>query len=166
MADIDRLSRKIPNVCKVAPSSPIYHLEDVHRAGGVLGILAELSRGQLIHRSVNTVYSASLGEAIDRWDITKTQEEKVVQRYLAAPGGVPTQSAFSQSTQWPSLDLDRVNGCIRDFAHAYSSDGGLAVLYGNLAKDGCIVKTAGVDPSCLVFSGPAHIFESQEAAVE
>ncbi|CAK0779404.1 dihydroxy-acid dehydratase [Gammaproteobacteria bacterium] len=166
MADIDRLSRKVPHLCKVAPSTPLYHLEDVHRAGGVIGILAELDRAGLVHREVNTVYAPTLGEALNRWDVMRTQEDTVRQRYLAAPGGVPTQSAFSQNRRWPDLDLDRTAGCIRDLAHAYSRDGGLAVLYGNLAEDGCIVKTAGVDPSCLVFTGPARIFESQEAAVE
>ncbi len=166
MADIDRLSRRVPNLCKVAPSSPVYHLEDVHRAGGVIGILGELDRGALVHRSVGTVYAPNLGEAIDRWDVIQNQDPTVHQRYLAAPGGVPTQVAFSQSKAWADLDIDRRAGCIRDVAHAYSADGGLAVLYGNMAKDGCIVKTAGVDPSCLVFRGPARIFESQEAAVE
>ncbi|CAK0768297.1 dihydroxy-acid dehydratase [Gammaproteobacteria bacterium] len=166
MADIDRLSRKVPNLCKVAPSTPIYHLEDVHRAGGVIGILAELDRAGLLHREVSTVYADSLGAALQRWDVIQTQEEAVRQRYLAAPGGVATQSAFGQNNRWPNLDLDRTGGCIRDKDHAYSQDGGLAVLYGNLAEDGCIVKTAGVDPSCLVFTGPARIFESQEAAVE
>ncbi|MCU7929245.1 MAG: dihydroxy-acid dehydratase [Candidatus Thiodiazotropha sp. (ex Codakia rugifera)] len=165
MADIDRLSRKVPNLCKVAPATQQYHMEDVHRAGGVIGILGELDRGGLIHRDVPTVYASSLGEGLDDWDIIRTQEERVHSRYLAAPGGVPTQVAFSQSSRWPELDLDRQNGCIRDVQHAYSKDGGLAVLYGNLAEQGCIVKTAGVDESNLVFSGPARIFESQDAAV-
>ena len=166
MADIDRLSRKVPNLCKVAPATQEYHMEDVHRAGGVIGILAELDRAGLIHRGVPTVHSDSLGAALDRWDIVRSGEEKARARYLAAPGGIPTQVAFSQDSRWPDLDLDRTGGCIRDLEHAYSSDGGLAVLYGNLAAQGCIVKTAGVDPSILVFAGPARIFESQEAAVD
>ncbi|MGD9163572.1 MAG: dihydroxy-acid dehydratase, partial [Chromatiales bacterium] len=166
MADIDRLSRRVPNLCKVAPATQQYHMEDVHRAGGVIGILGELDRAGLIHRHVPTVHAASLGEVLDQWDVVRSTEETTVQRYLAAPGGVPTQQAFSQNVRWPDLDLDRANGCIRDIDHAYSKDGGLAVLYGNLAEQGCIVKTAGVDASILRFSGPARIFESQEAAVE
>ena len=166
MADIDRLSRKIPNLCKVAPSTQLYHMEDVHRAGGVIGILAELDRAGLIHRDLPTVHSATLGEALFQWDVMRTEQEAARARYLAAPGGVATQVAFSQDRRWPNLDLDRTNGCIRDLAHAYSRDGGLAVLYGNLAEQGCIVKTAGVDPSNLVFNGPARVFESQEDAVE
>ncbi|MEW7997097.1 MAG: dihydroxy-acid dehydratase [Candidatus Thiodiazotropha endolucinida] len=166
MADIDRLSRKVPNLCKVAPATQQFHMEDVHRAGGVIGILGELDRAGLVHRDVPTVHAASIGEAIDRWDIVRSMEEEARNRYLAAPGGVPTQVAFSQSSRWPDLDLDREQGCIRDLEHAYSQDGGLAVLYGNLAKQGCIVKTAGVDESNLKFSGPARIFESQESAVE
>ncbi|MEW8101803.1 MAG: dihydroxy-acid dehydratase [Candidatus Thiodiazotropha endolucinida] len=166
MADIDRLSRKVPNLCKVAPATQKFHMEDVHRAGGVIGILGELDRAGLVHRDVPTVHAASIGEAIDRWDIVRSMEEEARNRYLAAPGGVPTQVAFSQSSRWPDLDLDREQGCIRDLEHAYSQDGGLAVLYGNLAKQGCIVKTAGVDESNLKFSGPARIFESQESAVE
>ncbi|MES9925582.1 MAG: dihydroxy-acid dehydratase [Candidatus Thiodiazotropha endolucinida] len=165
MADIDRLSRKVPNLCKVAPATQQFHMEDVHRAGGVIGILGELDRAGLVHRDVPTVHAASIGEAIDRWDIVRSMEEEARNRYLAAPGGVPTQVAFSQSSRWPDLDLDREQGCIRDLEHAYSQDGGLAVLYGNLAKQGCIVKTAGVDESNLKFSGPARIFESQESAV-
>ncbi|MBT3042529.1 MAG: dihydroxy-acid dehydratase [Candidatus Thiodiazotropha endolucinida] len=166
MADIDRLSRKVPNLCKVAPATQQFHMEDVHRAGGVIGILGELDRAGLVHRDVPTVHAASIGEAIDRWDIVRSMEEEARNRYLAAPGGVPTQVAFSQSSRWPDLDLDREQGCIRDLEHAYSQDGGLAVLYGNLANQGCIVKTAGVDESNLKFSGPARIFESQESAVE
>jgi dihydroxy-acid dehydratase len=166
MADIDRLSRKVPNLCKVAPATQQFHMEDVHRAGGVIGILGELDRAGLVHRDVPTVHAASVGEAIDRWDIVRSTEAEARNRYLAAPGGVPTQVAFSQSTRWPDLDLDREQGCIRDLEHAYSRDGGLAVLYGNLAEQGCIVKTAGVDESILNFTGPARIFESQEAAVE
>ncbi|EDZ67843.1 dihydroxy-acid dehydratase [Nitrosococcus oceani AFC27] len=165
MADIDRLSRKVPNLCKVAPATPEYHMEDVHRAGGVISILGELDRAGLIHRQMATVHSPTLGAALDQWDIVRSSYEAAQSRYLAAPGGVPTQVAFSQGNRWESLDLDRAQGCIRDIAHAYSKDGGLAVLYGNLAKDGCIVKTAGVDPSILIFSGPARLFESQEAAI-
>ncbi|MCU7796571.1 MAG: dihydroxy-acid dehydratase [Candidatus Thiodiazotropha sp. (ex Myrtea spinifera)] len=166
MADIDRLSRKVPNLCKVAPATQQYHMEDVHRAGGVMGILGELDRAELIHRKIPTVYSATLGEALDLWDVIVSSEEATIARYLAAPGGVPTQVAFSQDVRWPDLDLDRAEGCIRDLEHAYSKDGGLAVLYGNLAEQGCIVKTAGVDESILSFTGPARIFESQDAAVE
>ncbi|MEW8298408.1 MAG: dihydroxy-acid dehydratase [Candidatus Thiodiazotropha sp.] len=166
MADIDRLSRKVPNLCKVAPATQAYHMEDVHRAGGVIAILGELDRGGLIHRDVPTVHAATIGEAIEHWDILRSSEEEARNRYLAAPGGVPTQVAFSQSSRWPDLDLDREQGCIRGLDHAYSKDGGLAVLYGNLAEQGCIVKTAGVDASILKFSGPARIFESQDSAVE
>ena len=166
MEDIDRLSRHVPNLCKVAPATQQYHMEDVHRAGGVIAILGELDRGGLIKREVPTVYAPSLGEALNRWDVVRTEEERVQSRYLAAPGGIPTQVAFSQEARWPELDLDRAGGCIRDIAHAYSQDGGLAVLYGNLAEQGCNVKTAGVDVSILRFSGPARLFESQEAAVE
>ncbi|MBE9505157.1 MAG: dihydroxy-acid dehydratase, partial [Proteobacteria bacterium] len=166
MADIDRLSRKVPNLCKVAPSTQLYHMEDVHRAGGVMGILGELDRAGLLHRDTHTVHSATLGEAIDRWDISISNDELARERYLAGPAGVPSQQAFSQDCKWPSLDLDRENGCIRNKAHAYSQDGGLAVLYGNLAEAGCIVKTAGVDESSLKFSGPVRIFESQDDAVD
>jgi dihydroxy-acid dehydratase len=166
MADIDRLSRKVPNLCKVAPATQQYHMEDVHRAGGVIGILAELDRAGLIHRDVPTVHAKTQGDSLDRWDVISSGDEKARKRYMAAPGGVPTQEAFSQDSRWPELDLDRAAGCIRDLEHAYSKDGGLAVLYGNLAEDGCIVKTAGVDDSILKFSGPARIFESQDAAVE
>jgi dihydroxy-acid dehydratase len=166
MADIDRLSRRVPNLCKVAPATQQYHMEDVHRAGGVIGILGELDRAGLIKRDVPTVHAANLGQAIDLWDVMRSTEEAAQQRFLAAPGGVPSQVAFSQDAHWPDLDRDRANGCIRDLQHAYSKDGGLAVLYGNLAEQGCIVKTAGVDESILKFSGPARIFESQDAAVE
>jgi len=165
MRDIDRLSRLVPNLCKVAPSSQ-YHLEDVHRAGGVMAILGELERAGLLHAEVPTVHAKSFSEALERWDIRRSPEESVKVSYLAAPGGVPTQTAFSQAARWPELDLDRARGCIRDLEHAYSRDGGLAVLYGNLAEQGCIVKTAGVDASILVFKGRARIFESQEDAVE
>ena len=166
MSDIDRISRHVPNVCKVAPATAKFHMEDVHRAGGVMAILSELSRGGLIHRDIPTVHSASMGEALDKWDITTTTDEDVKKFYRAAPGGIPTTIAFSQSMWWPDLDTDRANGCIRDIEHAYSKDGGLAVLYGNIALDGCIVKTAGVDDSILKFTGRARIFESQDTAVE
>ena len=166
MADMDVLSRKVPNLCKVAPSTQKYHMEDVHRAGGVMGILGELDRGRLIHRGVPTVHSQTLAEALELWDVRRPGANPARERFLAAPGGVPTQVAFSQSRQWPDLDLDRAEGCIRDMEHAYSRDGGLAVLFGNLAEHGCIVKTAGVDESNLTFTGPARIFESQDAAVE
>jgi dihydroxy-acid dehydratase len=166
MSDIDRLSRKVPVLCKVAPSVPDVHMEDVHRAGGIMAILGELDRAKLITTDLPTVHSATLADALDRWDVVRTQSEKVRQFYMAAPGGVPTQVAFSQDQRFDELDLDRAHGCIRDLAHAYSKDGGLAVLFGNLAEDGCIVKVAGVDVSILKFSGPARIFESQDAAVE
>jgi dihydroxy-acid dehydratase len=166
MADIDRLSHKVPNLCKVAPSTQQYHLEDVHRAGGVMAILGELERAGLIHTGVATVHTPTLGEAIDRWDVRRSTEEAVQELYRAAPGNVPTQTAFSQEKRYAELDLDRANGCIRDLEHAYSKDGGLAVLYGNIAEDGCVVKTAGVDASILKFSGPAVVCESQEEAVE
>jgi dihydroxy-acid dehydratase len=166
MADIDSLSRKVPHLSKVAPSTQQYHMEDVHRAGGVMGILGELERAGLLHTSVKTVHSANMAEALETWDIRRTADEAVKTFYQAGPGNVPTQVAFSQDKRWPSLDEDRANGCIRDLEHAYSKDGGLAVLYGNIALDGCVVKTAGVDESILKFSGPARIFESQDAAVE
>ncbi|ROR35022.1 dihydroxy-acid dehydratase [Inmirania thermothiophila] len=166
MADIDRLSRRVPNLCKVAPSTQQYHVEDVHRAGGIMAILGELERGGLVHTGAATVHSASLAEALARWDVRRTEDEAVHRFYRAAPGGIPTTDPFSQARRYPALDLDRAGGCIRDLDHAYSADGGLAVLYGNLAEDGCIVKTAGVDESILVFRGPARVFESQEEAVE
>jgi dihydroxy-acid dehydratase len=166
MQDIDRLSRGVPVLCKVAPSVADVHMEDVHRAGGVMAILGELDRAGLIHHELPTVHSASLGEALNRWDIRRSQSESVRTFYMAAPGGVPTQVAFSQERRFEALDTDRKAGCIRDVEHAFSVDGGLAVLFGNLAADGCIVKTAGVDPGILKFSGPARIFESQDAAVE
>ena len=166
LRDIDRLSRQTPNLCKVAPSTPNYHLEDVHRAGGVIAILGELDRAGLLHRAVRTVHSETLAEALDRWDITRPSSwDEARIRYSAGPAGIPTQEAFSQDTRWPSLDLDRASGCIRDQAHAYSQDGGLAVLYGNLAEEGCIVNTAGVDDDNLTFQGPARVVESQEDAV-
>ncbi len=164
VADIDRLSRRVPTLCKVAPSTEKYHVEDVHRAGGVMGILAELDRAGLIHRDAGTVHEKTLGQAIDQWDVQKNSE--VHGFFRAAPGGVPTQTPFSQSRTWDTLDLDRENGCIRDAAHAYSKDGGLCVLYGNLAEAGAVVKTAGVDAALLKFTGPARVFESQDDAVE
>ena len=164
MQDIDRLSRKVPNICKVAPSTQDYHMEDVHRAGGIMGILGELDRGGLLDRNVTTTYAPTLGNAIDQWDIIKSNDPNVQKFYRAAPGGVKTIEAFSQQNRYESLDDDRENGCIRSVENAYSADGGLAVLYGNIALDGCIVKTAGVDPSNLKFSGPARIFESQDDA--
>jgi dihydroxy-acid dehydratase len=166
MHDIDRISRKVPCVSKVAPATPKYHMEDVHRAGGVMGILGELSRGGLIHRDLPTVHTPTMGDALDKWDIISTTDEDVKKFYRAAPGGIITTIAFSQSMLWPELDNDRANGCIRDIEHAYSKDGGLAVLHGNIALDGCIVKTAGVDESILKFTGRARIFESQDASVE
>ena len=166
MRDIDRLSRKVPNICKIAPSSATVHVEDVHRAGGVFAILGELDRAGLLHRDVYTVHSPSMGHGIDHWDVTRTEDPAVRDFYRAGPGGIRTTEPFSQSARYPSLDLDRSKGAIRDIAHAFSPDGGLAVLYGNIAEDGSIVKTAGVDSAHLVFSGPAHIFESQDDAVE
>ncbi len=166
MRDIDRLSHKVPHLCKVAPSTQKYHMEDVHRAGGVFGILAELNRAGLLHTDVGTVHSKTLAQAIDQWDVMNQPDEMVETFYKAAPGNVRTTEAFSQNRHWPSLDRDRVNGCIRDKAHAYSQDGGLAVLYGNIAEEGCVVKTAGVDEGNLTFSGPARIYESQDAAVD
>ena len=165
MADIDVLSRRVPQLCKVAPSTPLYHMEDVHRAGGVMAILGELARGGLIDTNASTVHSSTMAEALADWDIAATQNDAAQQLFAAGPGGIPTQQAFSQATRWPSLDLDRVGGCVRDVEHAYSQEGGLAVLFGNIAEDGCVVKTAGVDDSILTFTGPAHICESQEAAV-
>jgi dihydroxy-acid dehydratase len=166
MKDIDRMSRKVPHLAKVAPSTQQYHMEDVHRAGGVMAILGELDRAGLIHRDCRTVHSPTLGDALSVWDVIRAEDASVLDFYRAAPGGVPTQVAFSQDRRYPDLDLDRTRGCIRNRENAYSQDGGLAVLHGNLAEDGCIVKTAGVDASILRFSGPARIFESQDAAVE
>ena len=165
MADIDRLSRTVPQLCKVAPNTDKYHIEDVHRAGGIMAILGELDRAGKLHTDVPTVHAKTLGEALDQWDIVRTQDEAVRTFYLAGPGGVPTQVAFSQSRRWPSLDLDRAAGCIRSYEHAFSKEGGLAVLTGNIALDGCVVKTAGVDDSILVFEGTAHVTESQDEAV-
>jgi dihydroxy-acid dehydratase len=166
MSDIDRISRHVPNMCKVAPATAKFHMEDVHRAGGVMGILGELNRAGLIHNESPTVHSPSMGAALAQWDVMVTKDEEVKKFYRAAPGGISTTIAFSQSMLWPDLDTDRAEGCIRDKAHAYSQDGGLAVLYGNIALDGCIVKTAGVDESILKFTGRARIFESQDASVE
>ena len=165
MADIDRLSRKVPHLCKVAPSTQEVHIEDVHRAGGVFAILGELDRIGLIHRDTHTVHAATLGDAIDQWDVRRSNGAEIQEFYKAAPGGQRTIQAFSQQTHYPSLDLDRATGAIHDYDHAFSQDGGLAVLYGNIALDGCIVKTAGVDAALLTFSGPAVICESQEEAV-
>ena len=166
MADIDRLSRRVPVLCKVAPSVANVHLEDVHRAGGVMAILGELDRAGLIDTSLPTVHAKTVKDGLDRWDIMRTKSERVQTFYRAGPGGVPTQTAFSQSERFDELDTDRESGCIRSLDNAYSKDGGLAVLYGNIAKDGCIVKTAGVDEHILKFTGPARIFESQDASVE
>src|SRR5882757_2323071 len=166
MQDIDRLSRRVPVLCKVAPSVADVHLEDVHRAGGVMAILGELDRANLLNRGLPMVHATSLKDALARWDIKQTKSESVRKFFMAAPGNVPTQVAFSQERRFEELDTDRKAGCIRDLAHAYSKDGGLAVLSGNIAIDGCIVKTAGVDESILKFEGPARIFESQDAAVE
>jgi len=165
MADIDRLSRRVPNLCKVAPSVPDVHLEDVHRAGGIAAILGELSRAGLLHGEVATVHSPSLKEALARWDIRQSKDESVRQFFRAAPGGVRTTEAFSQNKRYAALDENRETGVIRDAAHAFSKEGGLAVLFGNIAVEGCIVKTAGVAPENLVFSGPAVICESQDEAV-
>ncbi|WP_372758386.1 dihydroxy-acid dehydratase [Litorivivens sp.] len=165
MQDIDRLSRKVPQLCKVAPNTQKYHMEDVHRAGGVVGILSELHRAGLLHGDCPTVHSATMAEGLAKWDITTTQDEAVKTFYKAGPAGIPTQEAFSQSTRWPSVDSDRANGCIRSLENAFSLEGGLAVLFGNIAENGCVVKTSGVDDSILVFEGPAHICESQEDAV-
>ena len=165
MADLDRISRKVPCLCKVAPATQDYHVEDVHRAGGIFGILGELDRAGLLHREASTVHAPTLGAAIDHWDVIRTRAPEVHDFFRAAPGGVPTQEALSQDRRYPELDLDRAQGCIRDSANAYTREGGLAVLYGNIAVDGCIVKTAGVDASVWQFSGRARVFESQDAAV-
>ncbi len=162
---IDALSRRVPQLCKVAPNTPKYHMEDVHRAGGVYGILGELARGGLLHTDVPTVHSRTLAEAIARWDVAVSDDATVHDFFRAGPAGIPTQVAFSQATRWPTLDVDRAEGCIRDVANAYSAEGGLAVLRGNLAVDGCVVKTAGVDESIHVFEGNARVFESQDDAV-
>jgi len=164
--DIDRLSRKVPQLCKVAPSTPLYHMEDVHRAGGVMGILGALERGGLLHTDVSTVHSITMQHALQKWDIKRTTDVKVQEFFRAGPAGIPTQTAFSQSTRWNTLDDDREKGCIRDVPFAYSAEGGLAVLFGNIAVNGCIVKTAGVDISIHKFSGRARIFESQDSSVK
>ncbi len=166
MTDIDRLSRRVPVLCKVAPSKSDVHMEDVHRAGGIMAILGELDRAGLINRDLPTIHSPTIGEALAHWDIVQTKSQQVRDLYLAAPGGVPTQTAFSQNRRWDDLDLDREGGVIRNAEHPFSKDGGLAVLSGNLAPDGCIVKTAGVDDSILKFSGPARVFESQDDTVQ
>ncbi|WP_340618103.1 dihydroxy-acid dehydratase [Xenorhabdus entomophaga] len=166
MADIDRLSRQVPHLCKVAPSTQKYHMEDVHRAGGVIGILGELDRTGLLHRNVKNVLGLDLPQTLAQYDIMLTEDEGVKSMYAAGPAGIRTTQAFSQDCRWPSLDNDRKKGCIRERAHAYSQDGGLAVLFGNVAVDGCIVKTAGVDEGSLIFRGPAKVYESQEDAVD
>jgi dihydroxy-acid dehydratase len=170
MADIDRLSRRVPCLCKVAPATDRYHVENVHRAGGIFGILGELDRCGLIHRQATTVHTRTIGEALDIWDVMhRAHGLDVYEFFKAAPGGArnqTAQTAFSQDTRYPELDLDRTRGCIRDRTHAYSQDGGLAVLYGNLAEDGCIVKTAGVEESLWTFTGAARVYESQDAAVQ
>ena len=164
--DIDALSRKVPVLCKVAPAKSDVHMEDVHRAGGIMAILGQLDNAGLINRDLPTVHTSTLGAALDHWDISRTSSQSVRDFFLAAPGGVPTQVAFSQDRRWDELDLDREKGVIRSAEHPFSKDGGLAVLKGNLAVDGCIVKTAGVDESILKFTGPARVFESQDASVK
>ncbi|MAT51956.1 MAG: dihydroxy-acid dehydratase [Porticoccaceae bacterium] len=166
MADIDQLSRRVPQLCKVAPNTPLYHIEDVHRAGGVMGILGELDRAGLLDTTIPTVHAPTLKDALDEWDLARAPSDRVRTFFKAGPAGIPSQVAFSQDTRWPSLDTDRQHGCIRSLDYAYSHEGGLAVLYGNIARDGCVVKTSGVDDSVLVFSGPAHVCESQEDAVD
>ncbi|WP_108460931.1 dihydroxy-acid dehydratase [Devosia naphthalenivorans] len=166
MDDIDQLSRKVPVLCKVAPAKNDVHMEDVHRAGGIFSILGQLDRANLINRSEPTIHAASMGDALDKWDISRTNSESVRQFFMAAPGGVRTTQAFSQSNRWAELDTDRANGAIRSPENPFSKDGGLAVLKGNIAIDGCIVKTAGVDESILKFTGPARVFESQDDTVK
>jgi len=165
LEDIDRMSKKIPQLCKVAPNTPKYHIEDVHRAGGIMGILGELARAGLLHTHLPTVHSATMADALETWDIMRKPTAEVIEFYKAGPAGIPTQIAFSQSTRWPTLDDDRAKGCIRSLENAYSMEGGLAVLKGNIALDGCVVKTAGVDDSILVFEGSAYVTESQDEAV-
>ena len=166
MKDIDRLSRRVPQLCKVAPNTQKYHIEDVHRAGGIMSILGELSAAGLLHDGARTVHASTIGEAIAAWDIKRTRDPKVHEFYRAGPAGIPTQVAFSQSTRYPDLDDDRAEGCIRSMEHAYSKEGGLAVLYGNLAPNGCVVKTSGVEEELWLFEGTAYVVESQEDAVE
>ena len=166
MEDIDRLSRSVPQLCKVAPNTQKYHMEDVHRAGGIMGILGELDRAGKLHTDIATVHSATMADALNEWDIARNPSEAVQTFYKAGPAGIRTQTAFSQDTRWATLDDDRANGCIRAVEHAFSLEGGLAVLRGNIALDGCVVKTAGVDDSLMVFEGPAHVVESQDEAVE
>ena len=166
MSDIDRMSKIVPQLCKVAPNTNKYHIEDVHRAGGIMAILGELDRAGRLHTDVPTILGKNLKAVLDEWDIARNPSEAVQTFYKAGPAGIPTQVAFSQNTRWPSLDTDRAEGCIRSMDHAFSQQGGLAVLTGNIAVDGCVVKTAGVDDSLLVFEGPAHVVESQDEAVE
>lgn len=166
MEDIDRLSRHVPHLCKVAPSTQKYHMEDVHRAGGVMGILGELGRAALLNQDVKNVLGLTLSQTLAHYDVRVSHDDTVKKMFTAGPAGIRTTQAFSQDTRWKDLDLDRQEGCIREREFAYSQDGGLAVLYGNLAQNGCIVKTAGVDKSILKFSGPARVFESQDDAVE
>ncbi len=166
MRDIDRMSRIVPQLCKVAPNTTKYHVEDVHRAGGIMAILGELDRAGKLHTGVPTVHARTLGEALDQWDVMRQPSPEVRTFYMAGPAGRPSQVAFSQSCRWPSLDTDRADGCIRSIDHAYSQEGGLAVLVGNIARDGCVVKTAGVDDALMVFEGPAHVTESQDEAVQ
>lgn len=165
LKDIDRMSKVVPQLCKVAPNTPKYHIEDVHRAGGIMAILGELDRAGKLHTDVPTVHTDTMKDALDQWDIMRNPTPEVMEFYKAGPAGIPTQVAFSQATRWPTLDGDRENGCIRSLEHAFSLEGGLAVLYGNIALDGCVVKSAGVDESILVFEGPAHVTESQDEAV-
>ncbi|EDY86081.1 dihydroxy-acid dehydratase [gamma proteobacterium HTCC5015] len=165
MKDIDALSRQVPQLCKVAPNSQKYHIEDVHRAGGIMAILGELDKAGKLHSECPTVHSKTIGDAIKDWSITESPSDAAIEFFKAGPAGIPTQEAFSQATRWPSLDTDRAEGCIRSGDHAFSQEGGLAVLHGNIAEDGCVVKTAGVDESILVFEGSAHVCESQDDAV-
>ncbi|MEZ5435514.1 MAG: dihydroxy-acid dehydratase [Pseudomonadales bacterium] len=165
MKDIDRLSLRVPQLCKVAPNTPKYHMEDVHRAGGIMGILGELDRAGLLHGDAHTVHSKNMKAALAKWDITLTHNTSVKEFFRAGPAGIPTQEAFSQSTRWETLDDDRAEGCIRSLDHAYSTEGGLAVLHGNIAEKGCVVKTSGVDESNFVFEGTAFVCESQDEAV-
>jgi len=165
ISDIDRLSRKVPQLCKVAPSTPKYHMEDVHRAGGVIGILGELDRAGLLDSSTRNILQQTMRETLDQYDVMLTKDQAVKDMFRAGPAGIRTTQAFSQNCRWDTLDDDRAEGCIRTREHAYSQEGGLAVLYGNIAEDGCIVKTAGVDEESLTFSGPAKVYESQDDAV-